>query len=63
MLAKESSVSNKDKIKLISLFYFMIFQNVLENYFNVFGILDEAMSAVIVIIAIINILSLSLIHI
>ena len=57
MLAKESSVSNKDKIKLISLFYFMIFQNVLENYFNVFGILDEAMSAVIVIIAIINILS------
>ena len=57
MLAKESSVSNKDKIKLISLFYFMIFQNVLENYFNIFGILDEAMSAAIVIIAIINILS------
>ena len=57
MIAKESSISNKDKIKLISLFYFMIFQNVLENYFNVFGILDEAMSAVIVIIAIINILS------
>ena len=43
MLAKESSVSNKDKIKLISLFYFMIFQNVLENYFNVFGILDDNM--------------------
>ena len=57
MIAKESSISNKDKIILISLFYFMIFQNVLENYFNVFGILDEAMSAVIVIIAIINILS------
>ena len=57
MLAKESSVSNKDKIILISLFYFMIFQNVLENYFNIFGILDEAMSAAIVIIAIINILS------
>ena len=57
MLAKESSVSNKDKIKLISLFYFMIFQNVLENYFNIFGILDEAMSAAIVIIAIIYILS------
>ena len=35
----------------------MIFQNVLENYFNIFGILDEAMSAAIVIIAIINILS------
>ena len=57
MIAKESSISNKVKIILISLFYFMIFQNVLENYFNVFGILDEAMSAVIVIIAIINILS------
>ena len=57
MIAKESSISNKDKIILISLFYFMIFQNVLENYFNVFGILDEAMSAVIVIIEIINILS------
>ena len=46
-----------NKIILISLFYFMIFQNVLENYFNIFGILDEAMSAAIVIIAIINILS------
>ena len=57
MIAKESSISNKDKIILISLFYFMIFQNVLENYFNIFGILDEAMSAAIVIIAIINILS------
>ena len=57
MIAKESSISNKDKIRLISLFYFMIFQNVLENYFNIFGILDEAMSAAIVIIAIINILS------
>ena len=56
MIAKESSISNKDKIILISLFYFMIFQNVLENYFNIFGILDEAMSAAIVIIAIINIL-------
>ena len=32
MIAKESSISNKDKIILISLFYFMIFQNVLENY-------------------------------
>ena len=40
MIAKESSISNKDKIILISLFYFMIFQNVLENYFNIFGILD-----------------------
>ena len=29
MIAKESSISNKDKIILISLFYFMIFQNVL----------------------------------
>lgn len=57
MIAKESSISNKDKIILISLFYFMIFQNVLENYFNIFGILDEAMSAAIMIIAIINILS------
>lgn len=57
MIAKESSISNKDKIILISLFYFIIFQNVLENYFNIFGILDEAMSAAIVIIAIINILS------
>ena len=57
MIPKESSISNKDKIILISLFYFMIFQNVLENYFNIFGILDEAMSAAIVIIAIINILS------
>ena len=57
MIAKESSISNKDKIILISLFYFMIFQNVLENYFNIFGILDEAMSSAIVIIAIINILS------
>ena len=57
MIAKESSISNKDKIILIALFYFMIFQNVLENYFNIFGILDEAMSAAIVIIAIINILS------
>ena len=36
MIAKESSISNKDKIILISLFYFMIFQNVLENYFNIF---------------------------
>ena len=58
MIAKESSISNKDKIILISLFYFMIFQNVLENYFNIFGILDEAMSAAIVIIAIINIVNI-----
>lgn len=57
MIVNKSSISNKGKIILISLFYFMIFQNVLENYFNIFGILDEAISAVILLIAIINILS------
>ena len=34
-------------IKLVIMFYILIFQNALENYFKAFGILDEAISLIL----------------